>query len=369
MVGIISAEEYFQFDAMNQSLLKSYSLGDPRMISKERPQSELFFEEKKYFVIGGAVDTILTSGVEEFKEKYHVSTIEKKPSDNIKSIINQVYANLVETALIVSVQDLKDKHCEDMLFVACVSHNYYDNIKDKDKKIAKVTSSPIALEYFKELRDAGTKTIIDVEEYNIILNVVQSLTTNPTTAKYFQTNQPDNIRIYNQFGITFRHKEVQCKALLDMVIINDTDKTITPVDLKTTSKNTYEFDKAVRERRYDIQAAWYTLALEELVKVDPNFMGYSILPFEFIAESTAYPGAPIVAVCDEELLRIGRYGVSPSYIGDMDGTVNESIATREIFGFEQLLDKYKYYEENGYKFSEKYIIKKGKFSLNWQKLN
>ena len=368
MVSIISAEEYFQFDAMNQSLLKSYSLKDPRLISKDRPESDFFYEEKAHFIIGSAVDCILTEGIEAFKAKYYISNLTKKPSLVQKSIINEVYSKLLETTQLFGIETIEDPACEDLIFMSCVSHNHYDNIKDKIKKVATITKHQVCKDYFLDLKNAGTRTVLDMTEYDLILNVVNSLSTNTATADYFKTNQPEGIKIYNQFGIVFMYRDVLCKALLDMVVINEIDKTITPVDLKTTSKPTYDFDKAVRERRYDVQAAWYTLALEELIKVDPNFMGYTILPFKFIAESTTTPGMPLVLTCDEELLNIGRYGELEGYVGNSDGTQNELIFKREILGFEQMLHLYLHYEEVGYSKHPNYEAADGQFTLSWHKI-
>lgn len=364
MVRYIDEEDYFQLDAMNQSLLKSYSLKDPRLISKDRPQSDLFFEEKGHFVIGTAVDCILTQGIEKFKNTHHVSQLSKKPTDVQKSIINEVFVKLDENDLLDTTKDLTDEVCKIYLLNSFKSHEYYDNIKDPDKRIAKISENFICKEYFLELKEAKGKVILSQEEYDKIYTIVDSLMSYETTGKFFRINQPEGIKIFNQFGILFEHNNIPCKALLDFIVVDEINKTITPVDLKTTFKPTHDFDRAVRERRYDIQAAWYTLALEKFIKVTPEYMGYKILPFQFIVESSSNPGLPILFTCDQQLLRIGRYGVVDDFVGDIE-CVNTSIFKHKILGFEELLKLYIHYENLGYKETPEYASRQGKYTLGW----
>ena len=67
---------------------------------------------------------------------------------------------------------------------------------------------------------------------------------------------------------------------------------------------TIYFPKSLRQRRYDIQAAFYTEAL----KSKKEYETYKILPFKFIVESTTNPGNPLVFTCNQELLEIGKSG-------------------------------------------------------------
>jgi hypothetical protein len=153
--------------------------------------------------------------------------------------------------------------------------------------------------------------------------------------------------------------------LLDIVFISRDEEanlvSITGVDLKTMNGNTYHFPSSVRTRRYDIQAAWYTLALQKHFAIPEE--SSIIKPFQFVVESTSYQGKPLNFVVDDSLLTMGRFGRRAIKSNE------NSMATTlqyEIKGFEQLLDLYIYHSENGFT-EEKEIQETGLNSLkiNW----
>lgn len=63
---------------------------------------------------------------------------------------------------------------------------------------------------------------------------------NPFTREYF-INDYSHIELIHQFPIYFKLEDMDCKALLDGVKIDHENKTVTPFDLKTTSKNSWDF--------------------------------------------------------------------------------------------------------------------------------
>ena len=175
------------------------------------------------------------------------------------------------------------------------------------------------------------------EEYLTVRNIVASIKNHKFTKEYFR-KAGSELEIVYQLPIFFNHKTLDCKALLDMVIFNHSDKTIQPIDIKTTSGRTVHFPTSFRKYRYDIQAAWYTLALEYYKNNNIFYSDYKVLPFKFIVESTTDIGRPLVFTCSKEALYAGRYGVE------------ESIQTRIIFPNETIASgnkalKYKGFEE------------------------
>lgn len=75
---------------------------------------------------------------------------------------------------------------------------------------------------------------------------------------------------------------VNMKAMPDLVVVNHNDKTIQPVDLKTSSLPAYNFPESFIKFRYDIQASIYTCALMNLKNTDTSYVGYKILPYLFV---------------------------------------------------------------------------------------
>lgn len=351
--------EYFENNAISQSKLKLL-LSNPKAFNTvEDP--ELYFEEKKHFIIGSGVDCLITQSQEEFERLYHVSNVENKPSDTIKSIVNMVFDNCKEEfdelGLIVN-PDYKE-----FILDACESHGYQSRWNE-DTKHAKICE---AWEYWEDLKAAYGKQILSNEEYDLISQIVMSIKTNEATIPYFQNNEFQSV--YYQVPIYFDYEGISCKALLDMVIVNHKDNTIQPIDIKTMGDYTLNFPKSLRQRRYDIQAAFYTEALKSWEHLNNN----EILPFKFIVESTIDPGTPLIYTCDKSLLEIGKFGrpqiilsgevtVEPSSFGN---NIVEYGRIPEVLGFHQLIELYKYHIEHGFEKSKLVNESKSELSLDW----
>ena len=235
-------EEYYTNPAISQSKLKLL-LGPNPNIFNTIQEPELYFEEKKHFLIGDAVDIQLTRSMEEFNQKFHISNLQNKPSDTIKSIVNQVYDHVRE----IYGREIQtiDRYA-DAILDACNDHNYQSRWID-NTRISKVVE---AWEYWEDLKSAEGKTVLSSEENDLISQIVMSIRTSPNTSKYFQTNK--DVEVLYQLAIYFPCQEVDCKALLDMVVINHKEKTIQPIDIKTMGDQSIYFPKSLRQRRYDI---------------------------------------------------------------------------------------------------------------------
>jgi hypothetical protein len=181
---------------------------------------------------------------------------------------------------------------------------------------------------------------------------------------------PD-LTVYYQFPIYFEYRGVNCKALLDMVFVYRTEEgkitVVVGVDLKTMNGNTFYFPSSVRARRYDIQAAWYTLALHKHFAVPDG--SDVIKPFQFVVESTSYQGKPLNFIVDSSLLNMGRFGKKALTLVDTnlftEGAQNATLQ-QSVLGFEDLLDLYIYHSENG--FSEERQIQEAGLNplvINW----
>ena len=356
-------QEYYQSDALGQSKLKLL-LGDLGSFHKE------FDSSAEHFLIGSAVDCILTNSREAFQEEYYISKVAKLPSESVIEIIKLVYENLLkdyaEYLEVVTSQDEPSDVTSLIEFVGELSQ-WSAYILDAceqtgwqprwgaDAKLKNIIEP--GSEYFLDLCNAFGKTVISETQSNTINNIVESLETNPRTAGFFDRNFFENmpdITVYYQFPIYFEYRGVECKALLDMVIVERDIEgkilSITGVDLKTMNGNTYYFPTSVKARRYDIQAAWYTLALHNHFAVPEG--SDVIKPFQFVVESTSYQGKPLNFVVDKTLLGIGRFGRRAISLHDTDMFNGDPMASAilqyEIKGFEQLLDMYIYHSENGF---------------------
>lgn len=321
-----NTEMYYDNKRISQSQLKLLLFNPKLFLEEEQP--ELYFEEKRHFVIGGAVDTLLTQP-ETFNDKYYVSSVEKKPSDVVKSIIHQVYDS-------VSKEDLEnfEEYTVEIL-QSCIDHDYCPTFKD-ETRIKKVLEFK---DYWNELIDSEGKTMLSLEESDVITRIVKNISESPL-AKYFKPNEaPNGVDIQLQLPILFEIDDIGCKALLDIVIFDHNNKTITPIDLKTMSGNIIDFPKSVKQRGYMIQAAWYTEALKQMCK-NVAMANYKIENFCFIVASTTEDQPPVMFQCTDKLLEEGKHG--------REEVVIEDIKFNRVKGYLDLIDDYKWYIDNGF---------------------
>lgn len=356
-------QEYYESSALSQSKLKKL-LGDLNSFHKEEDSSA------EHFVIGSAVDCILTNSREAFEAEYYISEVEKLPSEAVMNILQSVHEDLLQdyaehseviqgqdeplpvTPFVEFVGDLKDH--PSYILDACEKAEWQSRW-GADAKLKNIIEP--GTEYFRDLCKAFGKRVISKSQANIIDAVVTSLQNNPRTVGFFDRvsfeNLP-NITIYYQFPIYFEYKGVKCKALLDMVIVERDIEgriiSVTGIDLKTMNGNTYYFPSSIRARRYDIQAAWYVLALHHHFAIPEG--SNVIKPFQFVVESTTYQGKPLNYTVAESLLYLGRYGRRAISLHETDmfngDPMVSAIIQPQILGFEQLLDLYIFHSENGF---------------------
>lgn len=356
----ISIEEYYNNPRLSQSKLKLL-LSGPKAFNEVK-EPELFFEEKKHFIIGGAVDCLLTQGEEIFNKNYYVSILNEKPSDTIKSIIQEVFSVVTEPTEILS-------NHRDAILIACNNHNYQNNWKD-DTRINKICENYL---YWLELLNSRGKIILSQEEYNTINSIVQSLKTHPVSESLFNFDE-FNKEIFYQFPIYFEYEKIEMKALLDIVIIDHINKEVNIYDIKTIGDEVINFYKSYSRNRYDIQAITYSIAMRQYL--DKNGLEkYKINPFKFVVESTINIGNPCVFEMSEEAMIKAFNGASRryttyvsvedsvdeiDYIEDVRGVLEYKMP---IKGFKQLIDDYKWYVENGFDINREIIDNKNIFTI------
>lgn len=86
---------------------------------------------------------------------------------------------------------------------------------------------------------------------------------------------------------TEHHGTVTIKCMFDLLVVNHKNKTIQPVDLKTSSMPAYDFPEHFVKMRYDIQGDLYTSVLTQVIDSIPEYQDYTILPFLFTDVSRA----------------------------------------------------------------------------------
>ena len=70
--------------------------------------------------------------------------------------------------------------------------------------------------------------------------------------------------------------------MFDILKINHKEKTIRPIDLKTSGKPEEQFEKSFLEYNYWIQGSSYPTILSEALLKDDYFKDFYLLPFQFV---------------------------------------------------------------------------------------
>lgn len=301
----MTEEEYRKHPGINQSLLGKLANG-PKGVKKEDEG------DRSYFTLGSLVDCKLTDA-DNFNNKYYVMTATKPSSEMMLAYADMYY--------------LTNDHSKAL---AASGYKSDPTVVPKSSKTGKSKWETEGKPYYDALSQAGDKQVISFEQEVQANQIVAILKNNEFTSKYFKE---DNLF---QVPIIFKYHSRECKALLDIIHIDYSNKTIRPVDLKTTGKSVLSFRSAYLSYKYYIQAAFYTAALEYAVKNDLNlaeFADFEILPFQFIVQETNMYNPPHIFEVDDEDMFVAEYG------GIVEG------AGYEIKGFQELIDELEYHEE------------------------
>jgi len=368
------ANSYYDVEALSQSMGKALMTGIGTYKKKER---EGFLEDPEHFILGNGVDCKLSTP-QDFDTQFYISPLEKKPSEVVMNILRRAY--YIYTSIDTSDTELVLSENLEIIHECINYYEYYMNrektfevelelIPEKGGRIYDIRKK--GLPYWKELLKSENRTILSVEEKGIVDTISETLITHEHTRKYFE--QRDRKIILYQLPIYWNYKNVACKALLDMVIVDLEKKTIQPIDIKTIGNSTKAFPRSVMQRRYDIQASWYTFALHYWKK---NILEYNlskfdlsefqILDFKFIVDSTTSPGlCPLVWILPKESSHLARYGYTKNRGNITDGLNYQKHYICESVhpGWEQMVDDYKWYQEHGFEMDRKIVESKGELKL------
>ena len=313
-------KEYRDYDALSQSFLKRQGKSIQEIFREVDPDSP-------HIRMGNIVDDMLSLTDKDFHNKYMVSKAEK-PTEKLKLFIDQV-VNISSREYNNSIFSLGLGIREIIFSRACQDSDYGKKMKSSTL-YSKVESFS---DYVEELYQASDKISITQQEYENALGMVKNMVTSKFTKHYFYTKAEalaENKLIVYQLPIFFKFEGVNCKGLIDMLIVQFNDKGdidwVMPIDFKTTSRPLLETVPNVLAFRYDIQAYFYTQGLERLL------MGVNIKPFKFIFCETIPPDFN----CD--VLQVTLSVMEHAEYGNQ----------RNLKGIVELVNYYKFYQENGY---------------------
>lgn len=324
-------QEYFEHPALNQSGMKVIINKDKGIQEflrlRDIISNEMYYEDKTHHLIGKAVDCIISEGDDEFKRKYFISTLEKKPSDTLMTILKMTFDNATFDG-----EDFVLSRFSDVLHQSLKAYvdekgdqKYYNNRKKdnwgEDTRITSILKDTTNHKYWDELMEANGKQILTDEEKEVIfgnentgrIGVAPSLLTHRNTSYLFVDGE--GIDIVFQFPVYLSVDGVSCKLLIDAIIIDHNRKIIKPLDIKSLREGVLMFNEVAKKWRYDIQGSFYYDNLKKIevlerlsIRIRKDITEYRVSNFAFVAESTTMPGTPMVFPMSDSMLQVGRFG-------------------------------------------------------------
>ena len=345
-----SATAYFDDPAVSQSQLKALikGLGSFKNVDPDA-------EEPTHFIHGSALDCkLLTPSL--MDREFYTSKLVKKPSDTMMSIARLAFSTSPD-------KNIDSMIARSHIYNAINIKGYYMNRRKDNFTMDKRPDDVIKAvrEYWNDLVVANGRSILSQEDSSLIDRIALSFRSHRHTAKYFYEDQ--NVDMITQMPIYFTYRGMACKALLDMVLVDHAARTIQVIDVKTIGESTKAFPRNAKKFRYDIQAAWYTLAISSIKSFQANSLlsinleNYTILPFKFMVESTSYPGSlPLMYTVTTADLSMGRYGGSTinRITSARTKTTRETVINHH--GFEHGLTLYEWHQHHNQWEIDRHIV-------------
>ena len=234
--------------------------------------------ETPSLTFGSAVDALITGGQEEFDNKFMAAEFPSIP-DSIIKIVKSLFNKFGELPSYRTLDGIPDN----AIITETVQQNYQANWRPETRvKVIREKGS----EYYSLLHIAGDRTIIDTETYQSVLNTVEALKESETTKFYFADNNPFEPDIERYYQLKFKtdlsypyNIAISYRCMFDELIVDHENKTIQPIDLKTSSKKEWEFYKSFIEWNYQIQNRLYARILQKVIQEDDYYSDFKILPY------------------------------------------------------------------------------------------
>ena len=334
-----SIKAYFDSPALNQSYLKKFAQPfDIFIYQKEQeavPSRILYSDDADYSIVGSALDTILTSEPERFDQVFFIGG-EIKPSELIISIVKNVFDfSRTEDRKFDTLNELQD-----LIQQAVLAHAYQPNWKI-DTRINKIIE--LGFDYYEELKESEGKIIINANDFELVKTMANSIRNdNPIIFN----NYLEHIDIYFQYPLYWNENDIDCKGLIDVMIINHADQTIQLIDIKSTGQHISSFKSSYESYGYDYQGAWYTRGIKAAVTLGllPNYRISDCFSFIVVSKLN-----PLVSKTFDSFDTVNLENTitrSPAIFEDRM-VINDTNRVYRKYGIRQLMDRYKQYNNYG----------------------
>lgn len=282
---LVTEEEYRADSALSYSTLAKFERGGFNELGKLYDKVE-----SPSLTFGSAVDSLITGGETEFNERFLVAEF-PSISDNLIQIAKTLHARYGETHRSV------DMISDNILAEVGKECDFYANDKYANYRVKLIKEN--CNEFYNLLYLSIGKTVLDTQTYSDVLRAVEALKTSENTKIYFNGNDPFTPEIEMLYQLKFKAvlSGIEYRCMFDGLRVDHKNKTIQPIDLKTSFKKEWDFYKSFIEWNYQIQNRLYYRILLENIKRDEYFKDFKILPYKDIVVNR-YTLTPLVWDCD-----------------------------------------------------------------------
>lgn len=271
-----------------------------------------------HFLLGSLVDYgLLTPQL--MAKTFHICS-DDKVSPTIRTIIHtawESYQRSNRTKVVAQLTDIETHLIEAANTVGYGKGKYTDS-----RIIGDCVKS--GEDYFKEILAGQGKVLVNFNTFAQSQQIIKRLKNDPDIARRL-TPQNQHEEVKTQLVLTGEIQGVKVKGMMDLVKFDHSAKIIWPDDIKTC-RSILEFHKNYKDYGYYIQGAFYAELLKQ------NYPGYDIRPFTFIVADIDPGVHPELFIMSEEDMYGGAHG-GPGRFG-------------YIKGYQQLVEDYKWHQEN-----------------------
>lgn len=288
ITGNIKTEaEYRAIPNDSSSSLKEFSIDRRKYKKRYIDREKVEEEDSKASIIGRLVETLLFEK-EEFDNRFYLSSVAKAPTGNMLLFVDSLCKNTIDSG----------KTFEEAARDAYKDSGYKWTF---EKVLEKFVGSDAEI-YYNEILNVKSKglTVVTLDDVSNSERVVEELKTNEFTGPILSLEDSDRYSVYTQLKVEeFELDGLSLKAMLDLVIVDNVEKTITPYDLKIVWSVENFYEEYFLYRRSYIQAYVYKEACKELKSI-LELDDYTVNNLSFIVGDSIGYYNPLIYTMDSK---------------------------------------------------------------------
>lgn len=293
---IRTEKEYRAVPMDSSSSLKEFSVDRKKYHKKYILGEKVEDDENKAATMGRVVETLLLEP-ELFESRFHMSTCDSAPTGLMNDFVEALYKRTVEAT---DVFGKVARSFEDISKDAYTDSGF----KIKYEAVMNKFVGSEAEAYYDEIRVVRAKglTVVTANDMNIAERIVNELRNNFVTRDVVNLVKSARYDVYNQYQVEgFDVHGIQCKGMMDKIIVDHEKKTIQIYDLKCTWSVENFYEEYYLYRRAYIQAFVYWIGGQR-IKEDLGLDGYHVeYPRFIVCDSTNYMNPLIYTLTLDDL--------------------------------------------------------------------